>query len=333
MVKLNDKISWLHAILNLFSLKPSSFGYFYSPKMSKVINSEFTKHHYDLIFVHCSSVAPYVEQFKSIPKIIDFGDMDSQKWLDYSKFKPFPLSLGYRLEGVKLEAEEKRLAKLFTYSSCTTRAELETLMSYSVTTNTFWFPNGVNYDYFKPSNNAYIKNTICFIGRMDYYPNQECMFYFCKYVFTKVKEKIADAKLTIVGANPSKKILELAKLNGIKVTGSVDDVRPYVLSSAVNVAPLNIARGTQNKILESMAMGVPVIASPLAAKGIDAIAGEHLLVADSTDEYVDAILYLFNNHIERQRLSIQGRARMLSHHDWEHSMQQLDVLINKCISV
>jgi len=333
MVKLNNKLSWLRTILNLLTTKPSSFGFFYSPEMKKILINEYTRNHYDLIFVHCSSVAPYVAENKSVPKIIDFGDMDSQKWLDYSKFKSFPLSLGYKLEGTKLEAEEKRLAKLFTYSSCTTRAEFETLASYNVTKNIFWFPNGVDYEYFKPSNNTYKKYTICFIGRMDYYPNQECMFRFCKDVFPIVKEKVPDAKLTIIGANPTKKIMELENLPGVKVTGSVDDVRPYVLESAVNVAPLNIARGTQNKILESMAMGVPVIASSLAANGIDAIAGEHLLVADSAEEYVNAILQLFSNPLERNRLSRQGRERMLSHHDWEHSMKKLDMLIDRCISM
>jgi len=333
MIKFNNTISWFRVILNLLTLKPSSFGYFYSRTMKKVIMNEANNNAYDLIFVHCSSVAPYVEHVKSIPKILDFGDMDSKKWLDYSKYKPFPVSLGYKLEGVKLEAEEKRLARSFTYSSCTTKAELETLKSYNVTKNTFWFPNGVDFEFFHPSNNGYIKNSICFIGRMDYYPNQECMIDFCKNIFPKVKEKVANAKLTIVGANPSISILALSEFPGVEVTGSVDDVRSYIHSSAVNVAPLNIARGTQNKILESMSMGVPVIASRLAAKGIDAVPNVHLIVADTPDEYVGAILNLFNNPAERERLSISGRARMLSHHDWGHSMEQLDVLIENCISV
>jgi len=333
MVNFNNAISWLRTILNLLTFKPSSFGYFYSRTMKRAVKREVVSDKYDLIFVHCSSVASYVEDVEGIPKIMDFGDMDSQKWMDYSKFKPFPFSLGYKLEGMKLEAEEKRLARRFTYSSCTTRAELETLNSYGATHNTFWFPNGVDYNFFHPATTKYIKNSICFIGRMDYYPNQECMIDFCKNVFPKIKENVRDAKLTIVGANPSNQILALSELPGVEVTGSVDDVRSYVLSSAVNVAPLNIARGTQNKILESMSMGVPVISSRLAAMGIDAIPGEHLLVADTPDDYVTTILHLFNHPDERDRLSRDGRARMLSHHDWKNSMEKLDVLIEKCISV
>lgn len=332
MVALNNGVSWIKTVLNLLGPKPSSFGYFHSGKMTSVIEGELEENEYDLIFVHCSSVAPYVATVK-LPKIIDFGDMDSQKWLDYAKFKPFPFSMGYKLEGYKLERQEKWLARQFDYSSCTTKAELDTLQSFQVTENTFWFPNGVDFEFFKPDGKEYKKNTICFIGRMDYYPNQECVFDFCKNVFPAIKAKIPDATFTIVGANPTPKVKALANINGIDVTGSVEDVRPYVLRSAVNVAPLNIARGTQNKILESMAMGVPVIASPLAAKGIDAVAETDFLVASSPEDYVKAVLRLFEDPKERDRLASNGRKRMIERHNWKTSMQKLDVLIEDCMSL
>jgi len=98
----------------------------------------------------------------------------------------------------------------------------------------------------------------------------------------------------------------------------------------VMVAPLNIARGTQNKILEAMAMGVPVVASRVAVGGVDATAPEHLLAASTVDEYRNAILRIVENPAERQRLSIAGRERMLSHHAWERSMQRLDGIIERC---
>ena len=126
-------------------------------------------------------------------------------------------------------------------------------------------------------------------------------------------------------------IMKLSEIQGVTVTGSVPDVRPYVLRSAVNVAPLNIARGTQNKILESLAMGVPVVSSVKAAGGIDAIPGEHFLVASNPREYADAIAKLLENPSERERLSTAGRMRMLSNHDWSGSMLHLDEIIQNCI--
>ena len=117
---------------------------------------------------------------------------------------------------------------------------------------------------------------------------------------------------------------KLGELPGVTVTGSVPDVRPYVRRSALMVAPLNIARGTQNKILEAMAMGVPVVTSRVAAGGVDAVAGEHFLVASTPEEYVTRSSASSTIRAERRRLAQAGRARMLSHHAWPSSMKRLD---------
>ena len=269
---------------------------------------------------------------RGIPKILDFGDMDSQKWLEYARYKPFPLSAGYWLEGVKIEREERRLAGLFDLCTATTRAEWETLEGYGTALATDWFPNGVDSAYFAPSEAPYDRDTISFVGRMDYYPNQECMFDFCANVLPRVRARRPQTKLVIVGADPSPAVLDLARLPGVTVTGSVPDVRPYLHRSAAMVAPLNIARGTQNKILEAMAAGVPVVVSRVAAGGVDAVAREHFLVADTPEEHAAAILRVLDDEGERARLAAAGRARMLSHHDWAHSMQRLDRIIERCVA-
>lgn len=313
------------------TLTPASMSYFFSPGLKKKIESELESRKFDLIFVHCSSVAQYVEDVKGIPKILDFGDMDSQKWLDYSKIKPAPLSAGYWLEGTKLERFEKKLANKFDCCTCTTKAEKKTLESYNCATSTGWFPNGVDSEYFQPDGNDYEPDTICFIGRMDYFPNQDCMDEFCANVLPVIRARRPGVKLTIIGANPTPEIRKLGEIEGVTVTGSVPDVRPYVLKSAVNVAPLNIARGTQNKILESLAMGVPVVSSVKAAGGIDAIPGEHFLTASEPQEYASSILRLLEDPVERERLSLAGRMRMLTHHNWSMSMQRLDSIIEACL--
>lgn len=333
MADVSNLAANLRMVVNLPTLAPSSMGYFFSPQMKRYVDQVLRDTAFDLVFVHCSSVAQYVENVADIPKILDFGDMDSQKWLEYSKFKPFPWSLGYRLEGWKLERAEKALARKFDYCSCTTKAELETLNGYNTGSPATWFPNGVDHAFFHPSPESYEPDTVCFIGRMDYYPNQECMFDFCDNTLPLIKQKCPNAKLTIIGANPSQKVKDLARIPGVTVTGSVADVRPYVWRSAVNVAPLNIARGTQNKILESLAMGVPVVASRQAAGGIDAVAGEHFLVADSPQEYADAIVGLLENNEQRDQFSKAGRERMVSNHDWQASMRRLDQLIEDCMAI
>ena len=332
MAQVSDHLQMARMVARLPTLVPSSMGYFYSPDLARRIRELLRTTRYDLIFVHCSSVAQYVADVRGIPKILDFGDMDSQKWLEYAHYKPFPLSLGYWLEGSKMLRAEKRLATQFDLCTATTRAEWETLNGYGVQVPTDWFPNGVDANFFTPDDTPYDPNTISFIGRMDYYPNQECMADFCAKTLPLLRAQRPNIKLVIVGADPSPAMRKLGELPGVTVTGSVPDVRPYVRASALMVAPLNIARGTQNKILEAMAMGVPVVTSTVAAGGVDAQSEAHFLVADTPAGYAQAILRILDNPAERQRLALAGRERMLSNHAWPKSMQRLDGIVERCLN-
>jgi sugar transferase (PEP-CTERM/EpsH1 system associated) len=327
-----DPVQTLRMVARLPLVTPSSMGYFYSAELQKRIDRLLASQRWDLIFVHCSSVAQYVSHVRDVPKILDFGDMDSQKWLEYANYKLFPLSLGYRLEGHKMEAAEKRLARRFDLCTATTRAEWETLEGFGTGAATDWFPNGVDAGFFSPVDEPYDADTISFIGRMDYYPNQECMARFCEQTWPLLRQRRQAMKLLIVGADPSPAMVKLGELPGVTVTGSVPDVRPFIRSSAAMAAPLAIARGTQNKILEAMAMGVPVVTSSIAAGGVDAEAGTHLLVADTPQATADALLRLVEQPAERARLAQAGRARMLSHHAWPHSMARLDGIIERCVN-
>jgi sugar transferase (PEP-CTERM/EpsH1 system associated) len=331
VARVSNHVQALRMVSRLPTPVPSSMGYFYSPKLARSISLLLKREHFDLIFVHCSSVAQYVAGVRGIPKILDFGDMDSQKWREYARTKPFPLSLGYWLEGAKLEREEKRLAPCFDLCTATTRGEWETLEGYGTGVPSDWFPNGVDSEYFFPSDAPYEPDTLCFIGRMDYYPNQECMFDFCENTLPLVRARRPSVKLLIVGADPSRAVRRLENLPGVTVTGSVPDVRPYLHRSALMVAPLNIARGTQNKILEAMAAGVPVVTSRIAAGGVDALDETHFLSASEPQGYARAVLRILESPAERGRLAKAGRARVLSHHAWGASMRRLDRIIERCL--
>ena len=326
----DDRVQMARMIATLPTPMTASAQFFHSPQLARTIRRLLAERRFDLIFVHCSSVAHYVQHVTDTPKILDFGDMDSQKWLEYTAYKPWPLSWGYWWEGQRLLAEEKRLARRFDFCTATTRAEWETLTGYGVETPSDWFPNGVDASAFAPTSEPYDPDTVCFIGRMDYYPNQQGMAEFCADVLPLLREKRPSVKLLIVGADPSPAVRKLGELPGRDRDGLGAEVQPYVLRSALTVAPLRIARGTQNKMLESMAMGVPVVASRIAAGGVDAVAGEHLLVASTPVEYRDAILRILDDPTERARLATAGRARVLSHHAWPSSMLRLDRIIERC---
>ena len=320
----------LRAVARLPTAVPSTMGYFYAPRLARRLGEVADA--FDLIIVHSSSMAPYVSPDTRTPTILDFGDMDSQKWLAYARVKPFPMSWGYALEGHKLQRAETRMAAAFDVSTCTTPAEVATLASFAAARHIDWFPNGVDTEYFRPTGVPHDPDTICFTGQMDYYPNEQAMLEFCRDTLPLVRAARPATRLRIVGADPPGSIRALAAIPGVTVTGTVPDVRPHLGSAAVAIAPLRIARGTQNKMLEAMAMAVPVVSTSLAAGGVDAVPGEHLLTADQPRAAADAILRLLRDDAYRDGLGRAGRARVLSHHDWDASMRKLDEIIAACLA-
>jgi sugar transferase (PEP-CTERM/EpsH1 system associated) len=321
----------LRMVGRLPTAQPSSFGNFWSPALATRIGRELASGSYDLVFAHCSSAAPYVAAHGGCAKVLDFGDMDSEKWAMYASQRRFPLSAGYWLESVKLRRVERDLAARFDLCTATTAAEHDSLLGLGTARRTGWFPNGVDAVYFQPSGAAYDPDLVVFSGRMDYFPNQQAVERFCDDVLPLIREHRPAARLVVVGAEPPASIRRLGERPGITVTGTVPDVRPHVQRAAVSVAPLEVARGTQNKILESMAMGVPVVCTPLAARGVDAVAGEHLLTAGSPRQCADAVLRLLGDPGERAALARRARERVLSHHSWEHSLRRMDGLVERCL--
>ena len=324
---LSPLASKLRMALSLLSTAPATMGAFRNLRLKRRVADMMAHERFDMVMVHSSSVVQYVDLDVDCPLFIDFVDMDSQKWLVYARHRGFPLNIGYWLEGTKLARAEAALARHARLSTCATAAETESLLDMAAGTPADWFPNGVDLEFFHPSDEPYETDLLSFIGRMDYYPNAECMVDFCTNVLPLIRQRRPDVRLSIVGAEPTAEVRRLGALSGVEVTGTVDDVRPWVWRSAATVAPLNIARGTQNKILEAMAMGVPVVCSDLAARGVDAVVGEHLLAAHDQQGYADTIVGLLEDCNARDRLAAAGRRRVETHHNWEVAMARLDRLL------
>jgi len=312
--------------------RPASLGYFHAPVLARRIASFLQREPVDLIVVHCSAVAHYVEKLGTSPKVLDFVDMDSRKWLDYSRVTGFPKNLVHAWEGWTLGRRERRLARQFDLSVVATAQEADTLRALAGEVPSAVVRNGVDLAFFHPSRTPYAPDRICFIGRMDYFPNEQAMVAFCRDVLPRIQARRPRARLTIVGADPTPAVWSLARQPGVEVTGSVEDVRPYVWRAAVTVAPLQLARGTQNKILESMAMGVPVVASDLAARGVDAVPGEHLLAATTPAETAEMVLRLLEDPAERARLGAAGRALVAARYSWSTTLRDLEACLADCLA-
>ena len=323
-----NPIRWGRALLGLATAKPSSGQYFWSPALQSRIAATAQAEAFDRVWVHCAFMARYAIDVPCDFKVLDYGDIDSSKWADYSQHRSFPLSAGYGLEAKKLRRWEKQMGRRFTRCTVTTSNELVEFESLGVPKPCTVIPNGVDIEYFNPRHRtAASKPVMVFVGRMDYFPNIDGMLQFVSHSWPRIREAVPNAELRIVGSNPAASILGLRELPGVQVTGHVPDVRPYVGDAAVGIAPLRIARGTQNKVLEMMAMGVPVVASAEASRGIRARAGEHLMVAENSDMFITQVIELLRDRERGERLGAAGRAQAVNGHSWPASMAIVDEVL------
>lgn len=324
-------VRWMNAVGALPTLHPSSARYFHSARLLSRINAVQEKIEFDAVIVHCAFVADYVRNVRAPFRMLDFGDLDSRKWDDYSRYRALPWSAGYALEARKMLRSERRLAREFDYCTVTAQGELESYeQELGAQTPCRVIPNGVDGGYFRLSEDRpQPSQTVVFLGRMDYYPNVAGTLDFVEKVWPLVRRRVPNAQFRIVGSNPLPKIRALEKVDGVSVTGFVPDVRPHVEDAAVAIAPLSIARGTQNKVLECMAMGVPVVASPQVAKGVQAQSGRHLLVGATPEEFAKHIITLLEDAQRRASLAEAGRRQVLAAHSWPESMKLLDEVLDR----
>ncbi len=309
---------------------PATFGYFYSPALDRTVQTLLATRDFEAIFVHCSSMGPYVARHRGCRKILDYGDADSEKWLEYARASRFPLSLGFALEGRKVRRYERWLAEGFDACSVNAPREREVLGQY-VDKPIYVFPNGVDLDYFRPQREGGPASParVVFTGNMSYKPNVEAVGDFVSRILPRVWARRPGTEFYIVGMDPSPAVRRLADGRRIVVTGRVDDVRPYFDAATVAVAPLRIARGLQNKVLEAMAMRVPVVASPAAFNGINAEAGRDVLVADDPESFSRGVVSLLDDPLLRDRHAAAARTCVERNHDWARILDGLERLVTE----
>jgi len=315
----------------LFSSHPLTLSYFYSNDLQEVVDGKLRNEQFDVIFVYCSSMAQYVEHVNTIPKIIDFVDVDSEKWLQYATYARFPMNHLYRLEGRRLRKYEALLAETFQHCILVSEKEVDDFRNMVCPCPTVTpISNGVDGDMFQPSPGSYNRSALVFTGAMDYFANVETVLFFVRNILPIIQRSIAGVTFTIVGSNPTPEIQSLAASHAnITVTGSVDQVQPYVVNSAVFVAPMLIARGVQNKILEAMAMGVPVVTTSLGFEGITAVPGKDIFVEDQPERFAGRVIELMRDDGLRMETSRNSRKTVESFYDWTLNLEKLEHILSE----
>jgi sugar transferase (PEP-CTERM/EpsH1 system associated) len=286
------------------------------------------------VFAYSSSMAQYIMEGPASVRVIDFVDVDSEKWRDYAARKRWPTAAIYRREGRALLGAEREIARVFDASVFVSDAEADLFrrLAPESAERVFAVSNGVDWRHFSPDAgypdpyDGAGGSALCFTGMMDYWPNVDAVVWFVHSVFPRIRSAWPAATFWIVGANPAPLVRSLARQPGVAVTGRVPDTRPYLAHAAAAVAPLRIARGIQNKVLEAMAMGRPVIASAQAFEGIRAEPGRDLIVAHDADGFAEAVGRI-RDHDLAAALGRRAREAVERSYDWSHQLAHLDAML------
>jgi polysaccharide biosynthesis protein PslH len=297
-----------------------------SDALQAAVDAVLRDHPISTIFAYSGQMAQFVPA-GTHRFVMDFVDMDSAKFAAFGGF-----------------ANRQEAKRLFAFETATAqRADLSLFVSDAEASlfrretglgpdKVSFIENGIDLDRFDPSHprgtaGAGQGPLIVFTGQMDYRPNIEAVAAFARETMPMVRARIGDARFVIVGRAPTDEVLALAALPGVSVSGEVPDTRDWLAAADLVVAPLKLARGIQNKVLEAMAMAKAVIASPAAAEGIDAVPGEELVIADGAAAEAEAVRTLLANPAQATEIGAAARARMKARYSWDARLAGLPAIL------
>lgn len=335
VAKLNPRMAKIRSLNGLLAGEPLTLRYYRDAALQHWVDTTCRLNKIDATVVFSSAMAQYIEDKRRMPVLIDFVDVDSAKWAQYAPKHRWPMSWLYRREGQQLLAYERLIAAQAVRSFFVTDAEVALFnhLAPECGVRTETMCNGVDTDYFSPSPErtspyAAEETPIVFTGAMDYWPNVDAVSWFANEVFPALRQRRPDVRFYIVGRSPTPEVQALANEH-IVVTGTVPDVRPYLQHASIVVAPLRIARGIQNKILEAMAMARPVVATTDCATAVDAVKGTELLVASNAIEFIDTIDSQLASPVTGNTIGEAARSRVVAHCSWDANMNRIDPYLSR----
>jgi sugar transferase (PEP-CTERM/EpsH1 system associated) len=324
----------MRSLAGLLRREPLSLAYYRSRRLREWIAGVVRDQRPNRALVFSSPMAQYLrgEDFASLTRVADFVDVDSEKWRQYSERHAGPKRWIYRREARTLLDFERAVAAEFDACLFVTREEaaLFRRLAPEVAGRVSFLNNGVDTLYFSPEqpfHNPYAPGAkvVAFTGAMDYWANADAVEWFARDIFPQVRDAIPGARFYVVGARPTPAVQRLGAVAGVSVTGAVADVRPYLAHAAAAVAPLRIARGVQNKVLEALAMGRPVAMTRAAAEGLSLPPSLSEYIADDGPGLARCVVRLLQaDPIELARLGAEARQELRLHYDWSVHLGKLD---------
>ncbi len=321
----------LRALQALFTRQPLSVAALNETKLHDTIQKKFAELRPDLIIVYSCNMAQFAEHLPGVPRIMHFGDLDSLKWRQYTERSSIPLNWIYAIEARRLLGYERHIAHIFSHALVHTEIEKHDFERLIPGIPVTVLGNGVDLDYFRSAGKAKKPASMVFTGVMDYRPNIDAVVWFCNDILPIVQTEIPAANFTICGSRPAPAVRRLAKRRGVTVTGWVADARPYLDRAEIFVAPLRMARGVQNKLLEALAMGLPCVASTAASRGTLVGENDIVLVSDDPRMFASHVVDLLRDRARRVELARRARAAAEEDCRWETQLSRLDQIISAAL--
>jgi sugar transferase (PEP-CTERM/EpsH1 system associated) len=330
---LDRRIRRIRSLGGLQSREALTLTYFRDRTLQRWVDETVRRERVRKCFVFSSAMAQYLMDRPDLRRVLDLVDVDSEKWRQYATGHRWPLSWIYRREAERLLDFEAAAACAFDASLLTTPAEKAIFAKRMPQTaqRVHVVANGVDADHFAPAAGFESpfpagEAPIVFTGAMDYWPNADAVCWFASEILPAVLCRQPRTRFYVVGMNPLAPVQALARNPRVVVTGRVPDTRPYLQYAAVVVAPLRIARGVQNKVLEAMAMARPVVATAACGRSLSAIPGREILMADDAAAFAVRV---------EQALSPDGaaigraaRSRVLDDYQWNRNLALVDALLD-----
>jgi sugar transferase (PEP-CTERM/EpsH1 system associated) len=326
-IELRPAVARVRSAVGLCTGEALTLPYYRNAELAQWIERTVREHAIAKAVVFSSAMAQYVIERHDLRLVVDFVDVDSAKWDQYGRTRRWPLAAIFAREGRRLLAFERVVAARAHASVFVTEAEagLFCKLAPECAARVHYATNGVDTDYFAPdpartSPFPPDEEAIVFTGAMDYWPNIDAVTWFATEVMPRIVAVRPRARFYIVGMQPAPAVTALAHDASISVTGLVPDTRPYLQHARVVVAPLRVARGIQNKVLEGMAMGRPVVVSAPAAEGIQAAGGTDLEVASDAADFATRSLALMTDEPRSRRMGESARARVVAGYSWSANL-------------
>ncbi len=333
VVPLHPLRARLASLRGLLTGEALTLAYYRSRALARWVDATVAAQGIRKAVIFSSPMAQYLLSHTHIQTVADFCDVDSAKWTQYATQHRWPLSWLYRREGERLFEFERARAAACAATTLVTPAEVDLLAQRApeIAPRLHAMGNGVDTQFFAPDAARVSpfdadEVPLVFTGAMDYWPNVDAVTWFVQEVLPRVRAQVSQVKFYIVGMNPTDDVRALEKSEGVVVTGRVDDVRPYVQHARAVVAPLRIARGVQNKVLEAMALARPVVVSEACAEGVGGQPGQDYRVARDAQDFAQQILALMDPRVG-DVLGAAARARIVSDFDWEARLALLGTLL------